>query len=82
MSVRIKKGADGVLNVTVSGVKKAKGLPKRTKNPARKAKYNRYLGRATCFSCQLVFRSPKYKAAHVASGHTSRAGVNARKSVK
>lgn len=80
MSVRIKKNSDGVLSVTVTGAKKAKGLPKRTKNPARRAKYNRYLGRATCFACSIVFRSPKYKADHVASGHVSRVGVNSKRS--
>lgn len=56
--------------------KVTRGIPRKTRNPARKAKMNRYLARASCFICSLVFRSPKYQKHHIANGHLPLAGVN------
>lgn len=54
--------------------KVAKGLPKRTYNPTRKRKYERYLFRATCSVCRVVFRTPAHHKAHEASGHQTLVG--------
>ena len=43
--------------------KAGKGVPRRAKNPNRKAKYARYLKRSTC-ACGLVFRSPSKMKEH------------------
>lgn len=56
--------------------KPGRGIPRKAGSPARKAKHNRYLVRATCFRCSLVFRSPKYKNNHINHGHQILAGVN------
>ena len=71
-----------VLRRVKTSTKKVKGLPKRHHNPTRKAKMARYLGRSTCFACKLIFRSPKYKRAHDASGHHTRVGVNPRRQMQ
>lgn len=54
---------------------KAKGLPKRTYNPIRRQKYDRYLAKSTCTVCGLVFRTPRHKAKHEASIHKSKIGL-------
>ena len=58
--------------------KRAKGLPKRTYNAVRKAKYQKYALRSTCAACQLVFRTPALRQAHDLSGHTTKVGVRKR----
>jgi len=60
--------------------KPGRGIPRKSGNTVRKARYARYLAKSSCFHCKLVFRSPKYKCAHVASGHTLMAGNNPRRS--
>jgi hypothetical protein len=48
----------------------------------QKARATAYLTRATCVACNKVFRSPRKKAFHVASGHKSDVGWNPKRSVK
>lgn len=56
--------------------KVAKGLPKRTYNPVRKARYERYKLRSTCAVCRLLFRTPAHKEHHEVGGHTSKVGAH------
>lgn len=56
--------------------KPGRGIPRKTRNLARKNKHNRYLAKASCFRCKLVFRSPKYNRAHAKSNHIIITGVN------
>lgn len=46
-----------------------KGVPRRSANKARQAKYGDYRARSTCW-CGSVFRSPSKKAAHEATHST------------
>lgn len=47
----------------------SRGIPRKSRNPARKQRHKRYWDRCTCSACGLVFRSPKRKKLHLASGH-------------
>lgn len=62
----------------VSGKKSGHAAHKET----RKKKCQMYLSRATCIACRLVFRSPKKRRLHDASGHKSLLGVNTKRQVK
>ena len=55
-----------------------RGIPRKSFRASKRAKHDRYTGRSTCFACGTVFRSPKYKAAHSASGHKVFTGVSKR----
>lgn len=53
-----------------------------THRAAKKAKSQMYLTRSTCGACKAVFKSPKYRLAHVASGHQTFVGQNKNRQVK
>lgn len=55
--------------------KTTRGIPRRARNPARKARHQRYWLRSTCKGCGRVFRSPRYARTCPSSGHTIKAGL-------
>lgn len=55
--------------------KSSRGIPRKSRNPARKARHARYWTRASCFQCGLVFRSPKYARHHKENGHSPKIGL-------
>jgi len=55
--------------------KSSRGIPRKSRNTARKARHARYWTRASCFQCGLVFRSPKYARMHKEHGHSSKIGL-------